>query len=62
MFDRLGSEKVCAARQNQALAATRFLYRHVIGRDIGDLDDFGEVIVPENHRQLPVTMTCEERK
>lgn len=59
MFDRLGTEKVCAAIQNQALAATLFLYRHVIGRDIGDL---GEIIRARKPRQLPVVMACEEVK
>ncbi len=31
------TEKVSASTQNQALAAVLFLYRHVIGRDLGDL-------------------------
>jgi hypothetical protein len=34
-------EKVSASTQNQALSALLFLYRHVLGREIGDL---GEVI------------------
>ena len=34
-------EKVSASTQNQALSALLFLYRHVIGREVGDL---GEVI------------------
>jgi len=32
-------EKVSASAQNQALSALLFLYRHVIGREIGDLGD-----------------------
>ena len=34
-------EKVSASTQNQALSALLFLYRHVIGREVGDL---GEVV------------------
>jgi hypothetical protein len=34
-------ERVSASTQNQALSALLFLYRHVLGREIGDL---GEVI------------------
>ncbi|MEK7700080.1 MAG: phage integrase N-terminal SAM-like domain-containing protein, partial [Planctomycetota bacterium] len=30
-------EKVSASTQNQALSALLFLYRHVIGREVGDL-------------------------
>jgi hypothetical protein len=32
-------EKISASTQNQALAAILFLYRHVIGREVGDLGD-----------------------
>ncbi|MBA5865835.1 MAG: integron integrase [Nitrospira sp. CR1.3] len=52
-------EKVSASTQNQALAAVLFLYRHVIGRDLGDL---GEVIRARKPERLPVVMTCEEVK
>jgi integron integrase len=52
-------EKVSASTQNQALAAILFLYRHVIGRDIGDL---GEVIRARKPERLPVVMTREEVK
>ena len=52
-------EKVSASTQNQALAAVLFLYRHVIGRDIGDL---GEVIRARRPERLPVVMTREEVK
>ncbi|MBZ5543787.1 MAG: phage integrase N-terminal SAM-like domain-containing protein [Acidobacteriia bacterium] len=34
-------EKVSASTQNQALSALLFLYRHAIGREVGDM---GEVI------------------
>jgi len=30
-------EKVSASTQNQALSALLFLYRHVLGREVGDL-------------------------
>jgi len=32
-------EKVSASTQNQALCALLFLYRHVLGREVGDLGD-----------------------
>jgi site-specific recombinase XerD len=41
-------EKVSASTQNQALSALLFLYRHVIGREVGDLDDgWGRVLLPD---------------
>jgi len=52
-------EKVSASTQNQALSALRFLYRHVIGREVGDL---GEVIRARKPTRLPVVMTREEVK
>lgn len=52
-------EKVSASTQNQALSALLFLYRHVIGRDVGDL---GEVIRARKPERLPVVMTREEVK
>ena len=52
-------EKVSASTQNQALSALLFLYRHVIGRDVGDL---GEVIRARKPKRLPVVMTREEVK
>ena len=52
-------EKVSASTQNQALSALLFLYRHVIGREIGDL---GEVIRARKPTRLPVVMTREEVK
>jgi len=52
-------EKVSASTQNQALSALLFLYRHVLGREIGDL---GEVIRARKPTRLPVVMTREEVK
>ncbi len=49
--------KVSASTQNQALSALLFLYRHVIGREVGDL---GEVIRARKPARLPVVMTHEE--
>lgn len=52
-------ERVSASTQNQALSALLFLYRHVIGREVGDL---GEVIRARKPTRLPVVMTREEVK
>ncbi len=52
-------EKVSASTQNQALSGLLFLYRHVIGREIGDL---GEVIRARKPTRLPVVMTRGEVK
>jgi integron integrase len=51
--------KVSASTQNQALSALLFLYRHVIGREIGDL---GDVIRARRPKRLPVVMTRDEAK
>ena len=51
--------KVSASTQNQALSALLFLYRHVLNREIGDLD---EVIRARRSQRLPVVMTREETK
>jgi site-specific recombinase XerD len=53
------NEKVSASTQNQALSALLFLYRHVIGREVGDL---GEVIRARKPKRLPVVLTREEVK
>ena len=50
---------VSASTQNQALSALLFLYRHVIGREVGSL---GDVIRARKPRRLPVVMTREEVK
>ncbi len=52
-------EKVSASTQNQALATLLFLYRHVIGRAVGDL---GEVIRARKPEWLPVVMARKEVK
>jgi integron integrase len=52
-------EKVSASTQNQALSALLFLYRHVLGREIGDL---GEVIRARKPKHVPVVMTRDEVK
>ena len=48
-----------ASTQNQALSALLFLYRHVIGREVGDL---GKVIRARKPKRLPVVMTRQEVK
>ncbi len=52
-------EKVSASTQNQALSVLLFLYRHVIGREVGDL---GKVIRARRPTRLPVVMTRDEVK
>jgi integron integrase len=50
-------EDVSASTQNQALSALLFLYRHVLGGDVGDLEG---VIRARRSRYLPVVMTRDE--
>lgn len=52
-------ERVSASTQNQALSALLFLYRYVLGRQIGDL---GHVIRARKPTRLPVVMTRDEVK
>ena len=52
-------EKVSSSTQNQALSALLFLYRHVLGREIGNL---GEVIRSRKQKRVPVAMTRAEVK
>jgi len=52
-------EKVSASTQNQALSALLFLYRNVIGHEVGDL---GEVIRARKPKRLPFVMTRDEVK
>jgi len=52
-------DKFSASTQNQALSAILYLYRHVIGRDVGDL---GDVIRARKPKRLPVVMTRDEVK
>jgi integron integrase len=49
--------RVSASTQNQALAAILFLYRHVLGRTVGDL---GSVVRARKPRHLPVVLTHDE--
>jgi integron integrase len=50
-------EKVSASTQNQALAGVLFLYRHVLGREVGDL---GDVVRARKPQRVPVVMTRDE--
>lgn len=50
-------ENVSASTQNQALAALLFLYRQVLGVEVGDL---GELIRAKRPIRIPVVMTPEE--
>lgn len=52
-------ERVSASTQNQALSALLFVYRYVLGREIGDL---GEVIRARKPQRLPVVLTRMEVK
>jgi integrase len=45
--------RVSASTQNQALSALLFLYRHVLGRDLGDL----AAVRARRRRRLPVVLT-----
>ena len=51
------ADKVSASTQNQALAALLFLYRHVLGRPVGEL---GEVVRARPSRRVPVVLAREE--
>ena len=51
-------DKVSASTQNQALSALLFLYRYVIGRQVGDL---GDVIRARKPKRLPVVLTRGKR-
>ena len=53
------AEKVSASTQNQALSALLFLYRNVIGKEVGDL---GHVIRARKPIHLPVVLSREEVK
>lgn len=52
-------EQVSASTQTQALSALLFLYRHVIGREVGELTDLVRARKP---RRLPVVLTRDEVK
>jgi integron integrase len=49
--------KVAGSTQNQALCALVFLYKEVIKKDIGQLDD---IIRAKRPSKLPIVFTCEE--
>ena len=49
--------KVSASTQTQALSALLFLYRNVLGREIGNL---GDIVRARKPKRLPVVMTREE--
>ncbi len=51
--------KVSSSTQNQALSALLFLYRHILGRKVGQI---GDVIRAQRPRLLPVVMSREEVK
>ena len=51
------ADKVSASTQNQALSALLVLYRHVIGRDVGDLVGLVRARKP---KRLPVVLTRDE--
>jgi len=50
-------ENVSASTQNQAMSAILFLYKRVLGIDLGDL---GDILRARRPRRLPVVMTREE--
>jgi len=52
-------EKVSASTQTQALSAILFLYRHVLGREVGTLEG---LIRARKPKRLPVVMSREEVK
>lgn len=51
--------KVSSSTQNQALSAILFLYRHILGREVGQI---GNVIRASRPRHLPVVMSKDEVK
>jgi integron integrase len=51
--------QVAASTQNQALAALLFLYREVLGREVGQLEG---VVRAKRPRRLPVVLTRDETK
>jgi site-specific recombinase XerD len=50
-------QHVSASTQNQALSALLFLYRHVLGIEVGQLEQVPRARTPE---RLPVILSCEE--
>ena len=57
-LNHLANERrVAASTQNQALCALVFLYKHVIGRDVGELESLARAKRPHNE---PTVMSREE--
>ena len=52
-------EDVAASTQNQALSALLFLYRHVLGLEIGEIE---ALVWAKKPKRLPVVLTREEVK
>ncbi len=50
-------ERVSASTQNQALCALVFLYKHVLDRDVGELED---LVRAKRRRRIPVVLTRDE--
>ena len=50
-------KRVSASTQNQALCALVFLYKHVLGREAGELED---VVRAKRRRRIPVVLTRDE--
>jgi integron integrase len=57
LTDLAVEKRVSASTQNQALAGLLFLYRNVLGREVGDL---GGVIRARKPQRVPVVMTRDE--
>jgi integron integrase len=53
------NDKVSASTQTQALSALLFLYRHVLHRQVGELEDLVRARTP---RRLPVVLTRDEAR
>jgi integron integrase len=51
------ADKVSASTQTQALAGLLFLYRHVLGRKVGELEG---LVRAQRDVRVPVVLTCEE--
>lgn len=49
-----GARRLAASTQNQALCAIVFMYRHVIGSDVGELDGLDRAKKPQ---KIPVVLT-----
>jgi len=52
-------QRVSASTQNQAFNAILFLFRHVLGKEVGDLDN---TVRAKRGQKIPVVLTVEEVK